>query len=126
MVPQTITEAKPAITGTYSSCCGISSETIIPSPIVLATAKPVAAPTILNMTAIMTAFRGESAREPIEAAMALAASLKPLTTPKPTAKMIITRRSHIEESGILEGYPLKDIRHILKPINLHTTGEHLL
>ena len=32
------------------------------------------------------------------------------------AKTIITRRSQREESGILEGYPFKDIRHILTPI----------
>ncbi|GAI51194.1 unnamed protein product, partial [marine sediment metagenome] len=57
------------------------------------------------------------AREPTEAAMALAASLKPLTTPKPIAKTIITRRSQREKSGILEGYPFKDIRHILTPIS---------
>ena len=71
---------------------------------------------MLKMAAITIALLGERTRVPMTVAMALAASLKPLTTPKPRARMII-RTSNREGSGMLEGYPLKDISHILTPVS---------
>ena len=46
----------------------------------------------------------------------LIVSLKPLTRPKPTAKIIIRIRMQSSKSGMLESYPFEDISHILTPI----------
>ena len=83
---------------------------------VIATAVPVAAPAKLQKAASTIAFRGERAREPIEAATALAASLKPLTKPKPMAAAI-TRTSRAEDSGMLQYYTFKNIGDIFAPVS---------
>jgi hypothetical protein len=68
----------------------MASGASIPFPIVLATASPPAEPIKLNTVARIMAFLGERARVPMTVAIALAASLKPLTTPKPQASAAIT------------------------------------
>jgi len=81
---------------------------------VLATSSPVAAPAKVQKAASIMAFRGERAREPIEAAILLAASLNPLTMPKPIAAAItITSRA---SSGMLQYYALKDIGYIFASV----------
>ena len=83
---------------------------------VWATAVPVAAPKKLAITAMKSARCGERALVPMAGAIALAASLKPLTTPKPIARTMTRMRSEKESSGMLERYPFKDIGHILTPV----------
>ncbi len=65
---------------------------MMPLPIVLATAVPVKAPARLHTPASIRACLGRMARLPMEAATALAASLKPLEKPKAmaVAKIITT------------------------------------
>jgi hypothetical protein len=72
---------------------------------VLATAVPDNAPTRLRIAAMLMATLGERTRLPITVAIALAASVKPLTIPKAIDTPMTTRRRPKEVvSGILEHY----------------------
>ena len=72
----------------------------MPLPIVRATARPVAAPSILKKAARITACRGVRARVPTAVAIALAASLNPLENPSAIANIIMSARAINEGSDI--------------------------
>src|SRR3989304_1153050 len=88
----------------------------MPLPMVRATSRPVAAPVKLNNAARATAARGVMARVPMAVAVALAASFMPLVNPKPVASRMMAAKKMMLDSGMLEGYSLKDVGHVLGPV----------
>src|SRR4030042_4245102 len=100
----------------------IASGLTIPFPIVAATAVPVEiAPTILSTAAISTALPGDKTRVDTTVAIALGASVHPLTNSAPNINISVKTRRKVT-SGILQGYPLQDIRHILAPVGSALQG----
>src|SRR3990172_4716933 len=103
------TMAAPTVTSFMASAL------TMPLPMVVATAVPESAPTMLRPVAIMTASRGERTRVDTTVAMALGASVQPLTNSAPrTRRRTIMRPG--ESSGILEDYTLQNIGHILAAV----------
>src|SRR4030042_7174590 len=97
-------------------CRPTTSGLIIPVPMVVATAVPVtSAPTIFSIAAIVTAWRGERTRVETTVAIALGASVQPLTNSaaSTTTKAAIKREL---PSAILEDYPFKYIGDIFAPV----------
>src|SRR3990172_10906915 len=93
-----------------------ASGRIIPLPIVAATAVPVTrAPTILSTAAMPTAWEGERTRVETTVAMALGASVQPLTNSAASTRRR-TASSGRPISGMLQGDALQDIGYILAAV----------
>src|SRR5205085_10527877 len=109
---QAIADSSGAMTKSWVAAVGGT----IPLPIVVATAVPVRAPTILRAPAISTAVPGASTRVATEVAMALAVSWKPLmkskTSPTATIRMSIRRAG----LGILYHNPFQSVGNVLAPV----------
>src|SRR3972149_9622883 len=101
----------------------INSGLTIPFPIVVATAVPVnRTPKILRPAAIITALKGERTCVETTVAMALGASVKPLTNSAASTNSKTTIRPGGRLS-MLEGYSLKHISYVLAPVG---GGLHML
>src|SRR4030042_1567604 len=89
----------------------------IPLPIVAATAVPVTrAPTILSTAAIISAKEGERTRVETTVAMALGASVQPLTNSAASTRSKTSIRM-AWLSAMLERYPLKDVSYIFTTVS---------
>src|SRR5205085_4775474 len=106
---QAIADSSAAMTRSWVAAVGGT----IPLPMVVATAVPVRAPTMLRAPAISTAVPGASTRVATEVAIALAVSWKPLmkskTSPIATIKMSMTSA----KLGILYHNPFQGVGNVL-------------
>src|SRR5688572_20558751 len=94
----------------------ITSGRTIPVPIVAATAVPDIVPSRLNTLAMISAREGERTRVDTTVAMALGASVQPLTNSAvrmSTRTMRVAGAKSIKGSGVLQDDAFYEVRHIL-------------